>query len=178
MLYIFAHRRWFKMGITRYCPWRRLMYNGGFWVAKHPLELCLQLGSEQFELRALFEGGFEEEAALKSLFPPACGEFWPQEDLERILSMARLMLRELPMPPYRPDMEGIRRELLPCCKDRLGMETRAFTCRDCGKQFARHVHMQNHRNDVHKKLKVACKTCSKMVLPRNLKRHEGACKGR
>ena len=147
MLYVFSvgsTAEWYKIGITTQTDiWGRVQ--DGFWSNKHPPELCNKLDFEGLTLVALFGGSKPEEALLKSLFPPDCGEFWRGARIEEILAMLRLKLKEHSLPEKPTEPHGLCRERLACCGGR------SWSCFECGKSFSRSHHVMRHVRNVHRK---------------------------
>ena len=73
------------------------------------------LNPENLELMFLFEGDRRLELCMQSIFPPAHGEFWKDEDLDDMVSMLKLIVDERPVPsrPCFPYTEHV--EKLACC---------------------------------------------------------------
>jgi hypothetical protein len=171
MLYVFqiSSTGFVKMGYTRGDPWRRAAT--GFWSNVHPTECCHQLGWEGLQLLALFNGCLTIEAAIKDLVPPTRGEFWPHAQLPELLRTLGSLCGSLPLPPKPPQPPTVDRDVekLPCCG------AVAHTCSECGHTFNRLHLLDQHRRDVHMKIKVTCSSCGTKVIKRNLKRHQDRC---
>ena len=179
VLYIFEVKgtSFVKMGFTSGCPWNRI--SDGFWKQVHPKECCHKLGWEDLHLIALSPGTLEDEASLKQQMPPACGEFWPVEDLAALKAAMKAMAIanhscndedwELPLPP-RPDVPSKGRgiEKQECCGGSL------LKCFGCGKEFKLWIRLQTHKREscpATAKAKVKCHSCGLFVIERHLKRH-------
>jgi hypothetical protein len=166
MLYVFkvTDTAFFKFGWTEQRnPWDRIQ--NGMWTNSHPPELCQKLNPENLELIFLFEGDRRLERAIQSIFPPAHGEFWEDEDLDDIIQMLKLMAEEIPIPP-RPCFHYTEHaEKLSCCTGIL------HTCYSCGMQFSRFCKLLQHKRDKHEVARYKC-VCGK-EFPRkgNLDRH-------
>jgi DNA-directed RNA polymerase subunit RPC12/RpoP len=171
MLYVFqiSNTGFVKMGYTRGNPWRRAAT--GFWSNIHPTECCHNLGWENLQLLALYDGSEIIEAAIKEALPPTRGEFWSHELLPALLRVLGFLCSSLPLPskPSQPPPVDRHLEKLPCC----GAPT--YTCSDCGRAFNRHHHLVQHREG-HMNVNIACTACGRTVLKRNLKRHQARCK--
>ena len=173
MLYFFkvTDAAFFKFGWTeKEDPWDRI--RNGFWTNSHPPELCQMLNPANLELIFLFEGDRRLERAMQSIFPPAHGEFWKDEDLEGMVRMLKLIAEELPIPqrPWLPIAD--HGEKLACC---TGVWHECYTC---SKKFMRFCKLLQHKRDVHEANRFKC-ICGKQ-FPRkgNLDRHVvKSCKG-
>ena len=172
MLYVFdvVDSQYFKFGFTAQSnPWNRIQK--GFWTNLHPTELCGKLGSQNLNLVHVFEGDYNLEKCIQSLFPPECGEFWRKDDLPKIIKMLRLMTSELEI-PIRPDFVETEVDKLSCCSGELN------ECWICGKKFKRFCKLLQHKRDVHESPRFRC-VCG-LSFPRkgNLDRHVlKSCKG-
>ena len=169
MLYVVAFPDgWFKLGHTSTDIWSRACH---FWTNTHPPDLCGKLGPDDIRVVALFHGGYAEEQELFAQFPPQWGEFFHDSftNVEGLLE-AMSKFEPCPVPPKPEGMGFPAVEKLPCCG---GQE---YTCFTCGAKFPRGIKLKQHLDDVHRKVKVPCKGCGLKVIPRNLKRHQGACK--
>ena len=172
MLYFFKvlDSPFFKFGWTEQAnPWNRIQT--GFWSNVHPKELCNRLGPENLELIYLFHGGKDFEAVIKSLFPPLCGEFWEQGDLESLLTLLRQTCEELPIPPrpqFHPCDDVAKRA---CCTGIL------LRCYGCGKNFKSFDKLFQHKRDVHEPARFSCACGRKFPRKANLDRHvQKSCK--
>ena len=102
---------------------------------------------------------------MQSIFPPAHGEFWKDEDLDDMIQMLKLMAEEIPVPSRPCFVHTDHVEKLACC-------TGVFhTCYTCGKTFGRFCKLLQHKRDVHESANFKC-VCGKF-FPRkgNLDRH-------
>ena len=166
MLYFFKVKDspFFKFGWTGQAnPWDRI--RTGFWTNVHPPELCGKLNPENMELIGVYEGDEKLERAMQSIFPPHCGEFWKDEDLEDMVYMLKLIAEEIPIPPRPRFYETDHVEKLACC---TGIW---HACWTCGKRFSRFCKLLQHKRDVHESARFRC-VCGK-EFPRkgNLARH-------
>lgn len=157
------------MGFTRGNPWRRAAT--GFYSNRHPPSCCHLLGYENFELVALFNGTQADEKAVKMVFPPTHGEFWPDSLEAPLVNIMSYMCvsKALPLKPAIPPLVRRKVEKLPCC---AGL---TYTCSKCSKSFNREHHLWQHLES-HNGKKVSCTKCGSLVLKRNLKRHHNRCK--
>ena len=183
MLYFFKvlDSPWVKFGWTEQAdPWNRIQT--GFWSNVHPDELCQKGDPERAEKLApsnlnlifLFDGDSKLESVIKSLFPPDCGEFWKEQDLESMVQMLKLMCEELPIPArpqFHPCDDVAKRA---CCTGKL---IRCFTC---GKNFKSFDKLFQHKRDVHEPGKFSCSACGRKFArkDRRDKHVQNSCKGK
>ena len=174
MLYFFKvlDSPYFKFGWTEQTnPWDRI--RTGFWTNLHPKQLCQKLSPENLELIYLFHGGKDFEGVMKSLFPPLCGEFWEQGDLESMLTLLRQTCEELPIPArpqFHPCNDIAKRA---CC---TGILLRCFTC---GQGFAKFDKLLQHKRDRHEAPRFSCVCGKKFPRKGALDRHvQKSCKGK
>ena len=145
VLYIFKIHGFWKLGVAKECAWKRFKEKG-FWHLQHPKELCKRLSFADVELVHLFQGGLDEELAIKAAHPGDVGEFYTGDRYAEILS-ACAHLNALPLPP-RPAAMNEHKNFRGCCLD-LGHDRRqdhtlrsALTkgrrapCKKCGKKLS------------------------------------------
>ena len=151
MLYVFkvTGTAFFKLGWSEQGnPWDRI--RNGFWTNSHPPELCQKLNPENLELIFLFEGDRRLELCMQSIFPPAHGEFWKDEDLDDMIQMLKLIAEEIPIPPRPCFPYTEHAEKLSCCTGIL------HTCFTCGMQISRLCKLSHHKEAVHEAPKYRC----------------------
>ena len=176
MLYIFqvVGSDHVKFGYTGGCPWARV--RDGFWRLVHPEACCGKLGWESLQLVALAPGTMADEKFIQTQLPSVSGEFWHDRDLERLRSAIEARVGDLLPLPAKPDapMMGRGVEKRPCCGGS------PVVCYACRATFTFLVHLNTHRRESCPKriaaVKSSCGACGKLVIGRNLKRHERACK--
>ena len=176
MLYVFAFGDdWIKVGFTARCPFQRRRL--GFWHNVHPTELCGRLGD--CELLHLFEcDEVPSPSPLCPLYPLVCfcclntcevtekamhaalipdrGEFYRRDRLDEILSLLRMSLGTLPLPPPLPPMPVSSHKLRACCR---------------GSSYAGFERDDHHRRSLATRGKRApCDKCGKMVSIRDDKK--------
>jgi hypothetical protein len=174
MLYVFKvlNTPFFKFGWTeKEDPWDRIQT--GFWTNVHPKELCGKLHPENLELIFLFEGDRRLELCMQSIFPPAHGEFWKDEDLDDMIQMLKLIAEELPVPSRPCFLYTQHAEKLSCCTGIL------HTCYSCGMQFSRFCKLLQHKRDKHEVAGYKCLCGKEFFRKGNLDRHVlKSCKGK
>jgi hypothetical protein len=94
LLYLFSFDGWVKLGVAS-CPYQRLQR--GFWHCVHPPALCGKL--DQAKLMRLWAGDYAIEQALHAALLPDCGEFYPADHTEEIITFLDHVLEPLPLPP-------------------------------------------------------------------------------
>ena len=145
MLYFFKiiDSPFFNFGSTeKEDPWDRI--RNGFWTNSHPPELCQKLNPDSLKLIVLFKKSRRLERPMQSIFPPALGEYWKDEDLEDFVWLLKLISEEIPI-PSRPCFHYTQHaEKLYCCTNIL------HTCFTCAMQFSRFCKLLQHKRVVRK----------------------------
>ena len=150
MIYIFEiiETNYFKLGFTKTENVYYRIKNNGFYTNKHPTEICNKLGHIHLKLLFVYQGDISIENYIKKKFPPICGEFYNNSNLDLI----NAELAKITEPGYifdKPNddfFETVNFEKLPCCG---GHELKCNLC-DPPMCFPRLIKYQTHKNVVRK----------------------------
>lgn len=158
MLYVFElPHGWLKFGVAERGAWERFEAFG-FWHMRHPEILCNKLAFDDVQLIAVFEGGLQAEAQIKSVAKPCMSEFYAPERRDELMAACQI-LTPLPMPP-RPCSLQERRCMRSCC---LGLDAQF------GNRRLHHIERSQKAGQ-----KTPCEVCGKLVtvIADKRKRHQ------
>ena len=140
MIYLLQFEGYIKLGWTK--EWEHRAARG-FWHLRHPPQLCGKL--DDYEIIHIFAGGSEDLEKTLHRELQGIGEFYPENDLEKILTLLRTQpeLEEKPIPTEKQNCTKIVKQA--CC----GGKT--HRCFNCDKSFSRFEHLSRHFKKVHLK---------------------------